>query len=146
MYRFANLRVNDSLDGMLRARYTSEHWSCNRLRSLIICHRLHLPLLVVSFIYLYKTPFVTSREISCFVSDYLIFLHGVYSREVELLLGADILIRDRSLEVFSYGESATEFAIVTLAVLYRSFFVFVLIALPAGRLLSTAILSFTASS
>jgi len=146
MYRFANLRVNDSLDGMLRARYTSEHWSCNRLRSLIICHRLHLSLFVVPFACLHKTPFVTSREISCFVSDYLILLHGIlYSREVELL-GADILIRDRSLEVFSYGESATEFAIVILAAFYRSFFVFVLIALPAGRFISTAILSFTASS
>lgn len=147
MYRFLNLQVNDSLDGMFRARYTSEHWSCNRLRirSLIICQRLHLPPLVVRLTCLRQTPLTASREISRFVSDYLILLHGVYSREVELLLGGgDVFIRDRLLEAFTYGDSATEFAIVTLAAPYRSFFILVLIALAAGRLLSAAILSFAA--
>lgn len=146
MYKLPNLQVNDSLDGMLRACYTSEHWSCNRLRiqSLIICHRLRLPPLVVPFTCLHQTPLATSREISRFVSHYLtILLHGVYSREVELLIGADVFVHDRSFEAFSYGESAIGFAIVTFA-FHESFFVFLLITLPVGRFVSTTILSFTA--
>jgi len=145
MYRYSNLRVNDTLNGMFRACYTSEHWSCNRLwiRSLIICHRLHLPSLVILFT-CPQTPLATSREIPRFVSEYLIFLYGVYSREVELLLRTDIFIRDRSLETLSYGKSTTEFAIITLA-LYRSFFILILIALPARRFLSATIFTFTAS-
>lgn len=145
MYRLSNLRVNDTLNGMLRACHISEHWSCNRLWiwSLIICHRLHLPPLVVLFT-CPQIPLATSREIPRFISEYLIFLYGVYSREVELLLGTDVFIRDRSLEMLSYGKSATEFAIITLA-LYRSFFILILITLPAGRFLSATILAFTAS-
>lgn len=146
MYRLSNLRVNDSLDGMLRACYTSEHWSCNRLRirSLIICHRLHLPPLIIPSTCLRQTSLATLREISRFVSDYLIPPHGVYSREVELL-GADVFVRERSLEAFGYDESTTGFTIVTLA-FHRSFFVFLLIAFPVRRFLSAAILSFTAGS
>lgn len=145
MYRFSSLRVNDSLDGMLRACYTSEHRSCNRLRirSLIICHRLHLPPLVVPFTRFRQTPLTTSREISHFVSDYLILMHGVYSREIELLLGTDVFVRDRLLEALGHGESATGFAIVTLT-FHGSFLIFFLLALPIGRFLSAAILSFTA--
>lgn len=148
MYRLSNLRVNDSLDGMLRASYTSEHWSCNRLRiwSLIICYHLYLPPLVVpSFTCLCQIP-LASREISRLVSDYLILLHGVYSREVELLLEADVFVRDRSLQAFAYGKPTTGFAIVTLSALDVLFLVFLLIALSGGRFLSAAILSFTASS
>lgn len=129
---------------MLCTCYTSKHWSCNRLRirSLIICHRLHLPSLVALFTCLRQTPLTAPGEISRFVSDYLILLYGVYSREVELLLEADVFAPDRSLEAFGYGESAIGFAIVTLA-FHRSLLVF-LLAFPARRFVSAAILSFAA--
>lgn len=138
------LRVNESLDGVLRAAYASERRSCNRvrIRSLIsYCRSLHPPPLLIPFGRLCRAPLAISREIPRLVSRYLI-LRDVYPLKAQLLVEARVFVRDRSLGALDFGGYVSGCAVAaprrTLLV------VLILVALPTVRFLAAAVLPLTA--